>query len=504
MHRSVLPILLLCLVPTTALGLQQRTTEAQRLEVAELVITGEVTTAEPRWAAGPGRSGASRGDIETWAVLAVEQVLKGTAGDTVEVWIDGGRIGEHATVVEDQPWLQPDSRYTLYLGRDAAGRWHIQHAEGEDRFELHGASWVHQVDPVADGFVLNLGSFPAHAGTPEEIEEAYLLALAVWNVEGDAQVHLPYHGQVDDTQYGGGDNGNNTLMWEDYHSGGTLGMARYNYSGDEMTDCDIQMYGSNDYGDKTWSFDPDGAADGEYDFAHTVIHEMGHCLGFSHSSADGAIMESSNTDGTGWERRHLHDDDIHGLQAMYGVATVALELEAEVVDDSGDGVVDPDEAAELVVTVHNLGDARAYELYGTAGTPASELDVDDELAWFGTLQGGASAAEAPGEESLIFPITQTNGCTNDGEATVTVDVFEDPGDWAPPGAEVSADFVVPFRCPDPEDLLEDDTGLKDSGGCSCGVAQRPAAGPLAAAWLLGMMLWRRRDQSTASKYRIGT
>lgn len=177
---------------------------------------------------------------------------------------------------------------------------------------------------------------------------------------------------------------------------------------------------------------------------------------------------------------------------------MALEIDA-VVDDGGDGVVEPGEDAALIVTVHNPGDARAYELYGMAGTGAAELTVDGQLTWYGTLPGGASVAEAPGEESLVFGLGIAGDCVEDGEAIVTVEVYEDPGDWAAPGAEISGDFPVPYRCPVGGDGDGDDGpdggDPEGDGGCQCRHGAVPeGAWPLEGGLLVGLLLARRRGR----------
>jgi len=65
--------------------------------------------------------------------------------------------------------------------------------------------------------------------------------------------------------------------------------------------------------DLNWSF---GAAPGAYDFLTVGLHELGHALGLAHSSIKGAVMWPY----TGMnETRVLQDDDVHGIEALYGV-----------------------------------------------------------------------------------------------------------------------------------------------------------------------------------------
>ena len=45
-----------------------------------------------------------------------------------------------------------------------------------------------------------------------------------------------------------------------------------------------------------------------------AIHEIGHNLGLDHSNVGGSIMYPFITDGV----TSLHDDDINGVQTLYG------------------------------------------------------------------------------------------------------------------------------------------------------------------------------------------
>ncbi len=55
---------------------------------------------------------------------------------------------------------------------------------------------------------------------------------------------------------------------------------------------------------------------GRFDLVMVAAHEFGHSLGLNHSSVAGAIMRPSF--GSGTSQRFLHQDDISGIQSIYG------------------------------------------------------------------------------------------------------------------------------------------------------------------------------------------
>ncbi|KAF6159842.1 hypothetical protein GIB67_032926 [Kingdonia uniflora] len=66
-------------------------------------------------------------------------------------------------------------------------------------------------------------------------------------------------------------------------------------------------------GDELWA---NGPLAGYYDLETVALHEIGHVLGLEHSSVEGAIMFPSIQDGV---RKELHDDDVQGIHALYGI-----------------------------------------------------------------------------------------------------------------------------------------------------------------------------------------
>lgn len=109
--RSLLVPLTL-LVGSPAIAMQDRLTRFELCVRADLVVIGEVTSAETVW---------TEDGIERHAWVAVGRTISGRPRDTVEVRLPGGTIGELRHWVEDVPELEEDLRYLLFLYEDWAG-----------------------------------------------------------------------------------------------------------------------------------------------------------------------------------------------------------------------------------------------------------------------------------------------------------------------------------------------------------------------------------------------
>lgn len=348
-------------------------------------------------------------------------------------------------------------------------------------WEGNGNDWSWEETPVSDGFEINLDGFDDPAAT----EAAFQLTLDIWNAEGMATIYLPYRGTTDNSTYGGGDDGHNVTMYTPVTFSSALAQSRYNSIGDEMIDCDTEFYGSNVYGPKTWSTDPDGAAEGEWDFVHTAVHELGHCIGFSHSNVDGAIMGSTNTSGTGWERRHLQPDDIEGLQAMYGAGAPGLEVVDVVLTDAdGDGLGQSGEAIDLFLTLRNAGGAPSVDVQGVISVADGPLTLVQDAADLGDLPPGAQRGTA--EDGLAFSVAVDAACSDATEAELTLAV----SDWI--GGQLTHAVTVPLDCPAPVAPVGEDPSGAEGAAVGCGCA---SGGPAPTVpWLaLGLLALRRRS-----------
>ena len=103
------------------------------------------------------------------------------------------------------------------------------------------------------------------------------------------------------------------------------------------------------------------------------IHEIGHLLGLSHSNDPNAIMFPSYSPG----RLTLGQDDIEGIQALYGSQEITLEGSV-----SGRLSAGEDEArfkvslpSSAFVTVEGPSDAD-FDLYIKRDTPPTTMNFD--------------------------------------------------------------------------------------------------------------------------------
>jgi hypothetical protein len=507
MRRTWIGLLAWCWVLAgPASAAQQPLTDEQIASMAEWIVDGEVTALEVRWAGEPGRG------IETVAWIAVDQIHRGEPADTLAVVMAGGRLGDEGTWVADEPVLLADHRYRMTLVRDGRGRLRVLGGETGavpldplPCYALTGTDWAHQSHPVEEDFRINVGTFDDGMVSDEQLEDAYRMALDLWNAEGGAGVYLPYGGATSNSQYGS-DNGVNAAMFHSFTWGSTLALATWNYTGGgRMTDCDIRFYGSNGSGSINWSFDLDnGAPGGQYDFVQVAEHEMGHCVGLDHSSHSTAVMYASSSPGSGWERRHLHSDDEAGLQAIYGLADVDLVVGArwfEVAegDDDGDDALDPGEVHELHVVMQNQGNAMAVEVAGTLVADSAEVDFDGGAIVIGDLPPGSNSGSD--EDHLVFALSTPPGCGEDGSASLQVQVEDLVGNqWT------TDSWTLDYQCGGPggdddDDGGDDDDDDDDNGGgrrrgggdgCSCHASGAGTGGAVAAlAFGLALCLARR-------------
>jgi len=119
--------------------------------------------------------------------------------------------------------------------------------------------------------------------------------------------------------------GNNDVAWMSIKNKNTLGVTWYSTSADE---ADMAL-------NTNFSWSTTGIS-GTFDVETVYLHENGHVLGLGHSDVQGSIMEAVY-DGI---RQSLHQDDICGIQTIYGIPDPVCETTEPPTDPptTGDAV----------------------------------------------------------------------------------------------------------------------------------------------------------------------
>ena len=345
-------------------------------------------------------------------------------------------------------------------------------------YTLNERYWDHDY-PSEEPFELNVASFPSELVDSSALTDFYRLGLDIWNTQGDARIHLTYGGETTDTQYGDGNNDHNTTMYQAFYEGTALAKARHNAIGGALTDCDIAFYGENLNGVIPWSFAADGGIEGTYDFAHTVVHEMGHCVGIGHSEFEEAVMYSSSTKGSGWEKRDLSTDDIEAIQAIYGTASISLAIDAWTLQDAdGDNTLSAGEEGTIVVTVRNTGNAHAYDVDGRLSSSHPGLGIQESTSLFplGDLAPGATKGDLA--DQLTFSVKAASDCLPTAPVPLELLVFDAHQNAITTTIDVEVACPFPFQ------------NAAASAGCGCSSQRQTSAFGLLLFPLFG--LFRRR------------
>ena len=308
---------------------------------------------------GAARAVARGRTIVTVVDVVVVDVLRGAPLRFDTIVVAGGTLADQRVKVSNQPELVRGSRVIVGVAHDNADVVVVGGALGvlpfsttaaaealltnttartpprllRPLFNVDGDHWENtDSQAVAEGFVFDAASFTDLA-TEAVAVAAFQYTLDIWNDEGGADVQLRYGGLYDNNApepaivtYLGRRSFSSAIAQTSTTTRGNLIVA-----------CDIQLFSRNIYGTIDFSFDLAGAGDGQIDFFQDVTHEIGHCLGLSHSDDDNAVMAPTLATGTGDERRHLADDDSAGLQSLYGVGVGEGEGEGESGEGEGEG-----------------------------------------------------------------------------------------------------------------------------------------------------------------------
>jgi hypothetical protein len=116
----------------------------------------------------------------------------------------------------------------------------------------------------------------------------------------------------------------------------------------------------------------DAASAGAIRLLNVAIHEIGHLLGLSHSNIRDAIMFAFYDDAVD----RLRQDDINGIQALYGRPTGALPIRGELHGD-GDSQTHKITAQPGPLRIALRGPSgQDFDLYVRAGFPPTRANFD--------------------------------------------------------------------------------------------------------------------------------
>ena len=160
---------------------------------------------------------------------------------------------------------------------------------------------------------------------PSDLVQPILDSFVMWEEQAGKKL-FDYQGLADSTQHDF--DGQNIVYWETTrHSKGYLGETYFMTVGKtDMVEADIVFFGDPKnfaslgcQNSSTKCF----SSVGKYDVTTTALHEIGHLLGFDHTTAEGAIMNPNF--GLGSIVHEFDQSLVSELQGLYNPATVAVK-----------------------------------------------------------------------------------------------------------------------------------------------------------------------------------
>ena len=150
----------------------------------------------------------------------------------------------------------------------------------------------------------------------------------------------------------------------------------------------------------------DTAAQGAIRLLNVAIHEIGHLLGLDHSNSRNAIMFAFYDDAVD----ALRQDDINGIQALYGRPSVPVPLRGRL-RRTGDSQIHRITADARLLTITLRGPAgQDFDLYVRSGLPPTRALFD------------ARGFSASPNERIILPVSG-------GEVFILVDSWRGSGSY---------------------------------------------------------------------------
>ena len=169
----------------------------------------------------------------------------------------------------------------------------------------------------------------------------------------------------------------NDVAWMEIKDRNTLGVTWYYTNLDE---ADMAL-------NTKFTWIVDSSASYTFDPLTVLIHENGHVLGLTHSTVEGSIMEAVY-DGV---RQTLHQDDICGIQSIYGTQEEACDATAPPPPEATPGDATTADIDYKIRKGPNGGLLITVTLLDNASQSVTETSVKIELSRNGSVIGTATS-----------------------------------------------------------------------------------------------------------------
>ena len=192
----------------------------------------------------------------------------------------------------------------------------------EIRYEECGYDWTYKDDPMDEDYFINANCSDSAAGDAASQRTQIRKGMTAWNTAG-AKFVFSYGGTSTLTQV---DKDNTNLIYFDNSppDGGSYIACNYSWVSDgDLVESDI-VFNDRDY---TW-WNGSGSGSDRMDIWNIATHELGHtlCLKDLYDDSDSEKTMYGYGDYSETKKRTLHSDDIDGIVAIYGKASISLKV----------------------------------------------------------------------------------------------------------------------------------------------------------------------------------
>ncbi len=274
-----------------------------------LVVTGTVTGLSSNWT--DDQSG-----IYTDVTIAVGQVEKGLADNTVVVRVPGGEVGDVGMAVEDVPVFSVGDQVRLHLAPEQGGVYRlVSYRQGVEAVDAKPVKYVYYKYSGYHRAVPNC-HYRINSSVSPAFSSAFQAGTSAWDAAGSA-FRFYYDGttSASGTVY----DGINAVSWGSLGSGGTIAQNAYWYNRRTkiVSESDITF---NTY--YTWATDGNPAS---FDVQNIATHEQGHYLVLDdlyQSYQSAMTMYGYGSEGD-LSKRTLESGDKDGIKKIYGAGLFA-------------------------------------------------------------------------------------------------------------------------------------------------------------------------------------